>query len=194
MRNEELFKSLKALAEQARNLEIETGKAVANMDEQIESARRRKETQICGFIEQMREILSSVDWPSFNYVDVPCCGTDWDGKPGACGSYQRDISLAISPGSAHFGRYFLGCGSTDKVLTVNSSFDTFCRAECASLKKAKQLREDVIDRWTPETEKLVEQRILEAAKLYLEKRMKEDANNLRLTIEQYEKYFGKEDQ
>lgn len=182
--NEELLKSLEELAKQATELETETKTAVANLDGKVNMSRREKEVKICEFLDGMLKMLVAVDYPRNRSVTVLCCGTDWEGKPGACGSHCRDNGINISRRGIHFGRYFVGIGTVDEIIRYipaenrlgNGDFDEY--------------RNTIVDRWNADCEHRIEQAVAKAAKKHIEDRMKKATENLRAANERYENYFG----
>lgn len=182
--NEALLKSLQDLAKQAADLETETNAAVKFLDADVNESRREKEVKICEFLDGMLKMLVAVDYPRNKSVDVLCCGYNWEGKPGACGSHQRSNGVSISRRGIHFGRYFLGVDKIDEIIRYvvsenrlgNGYFDEY--------------RNEIIDRWNPDCERRIEQAVANAAKQHIEDRMKKATENLREANERYENYFG----
>ena len=185
--NEALLKKLKnleELAKQAADLETETATAVKFLDADVNESRREKEARICEFLDGMQKMLAAVDYPRNRSVTVLCCGEDWEGKPGACGSHCRSNGVSISRRVIHFGRYFVGVDAVDEILHYipaenrlgNGNYDEY--------------RNTIVDRWNADCERRIEQAVAKAAEKHIEDRMKKATENLRAANERYENYFG----
>lgn len=187
--NEALLKSLEELAKQATALETETKTAVANLDGKVNSSRREKEQKIGNFLNGMLTILATVDYPHTKRVDVLCCGDNWEGAPGACGSHRRNNGVSICRRKVHFGRYFSGSDEIDRVIYYNperNGIDPFC--DQSSM--AGRFRNEIVDRWNDDTERAIEKAVADAAKAYIAERTKKATENLRAANERYENYLG----
>lgn len=183
--NEALLKGLQALAKQAADLETETAAAVKFLDADVNESRREKEARICEFLGGMLQMLAAVDYPRNKSVTVLCCGTDWEGKPGACGSHCRDNGVNISRRGVHFGRYFLGARAIDACLRY------IPRENRLGDERRNEYRNNIVDRWDSDCERRIEQAVVNAAQQYTEERMQKATENLRAANERYENYFGK---
>lgn len=182
--NEALLKNLEELAKQATELETETKTAVANLDGKVNMSRREKEQKICEFLDGMLKMLATVDYPRNKSVTVLCCGTHWEGKPGACGSYQRNNGVNISRHGVYFGRYFVGVGTVDEIIRYNPAENRL------GTWNYDEYRNAIVDCWNADCEHSIEQAVAKAAKKYIEERTKKATENLRAANERYENYFG----
>lgn len=183
--NEALLKSLQDLAKQAADLETETAAAVKFLDADVNESRREKEVKICEFLDGMMKMLAAVDYPRNRSVTALCCGTHWEGKPGACGSHCRNNGVDISRRGVHFGRYFSGVGTVDDYLRYIPAENRLSDGY------SDEYRNNIVDRWNSDCERHIEQAVANAAKQYIEERMKKATENLRAANECYENYFGR---
>lgn len=191
MLNEKLLNDLEALAERADKLETETSAAISHMDNEVTGARRMKEMQICAFLSDMQKILTTVQYSQWKGVTVWCCGDDWEGVPGGCGSHHRYLGVWISRKEVWFGRYFSGIQTVDHLVKYDEEHERL-RPHDYEGEKAKEIREHVIDRWNHDAEREIERCVAAAAKAHVVERMKKATEDLHKANERYETYFGKD--
>ena len=186
MMNNELLEKITALSAEVTKLETEAKRTVNNVNEQIAKSRDEKEVKIVKFLHSLEETFKVGGFPrGGKEYECLCCGTHWEGKPHACGSHERSIGLSFRANYEgyiviQFGRYFLGNGSIDHILTVgtekliraNNLTDYGCRI-------SSELRENIIDRWTDETERMLADWMVNLVTEHLKERLGKAAQTLK---------------
>ena len=197
MINTELMEKLSAMSAEVEKLEGEAKRTTDNINKQIAESRSEKEIKIVEFLHTLGETFKVGKFPRGKEQFYLCCGTHWEGEPGACGSHGRSIAVtfwAESDGevSICFGRFFSGSCCVDHVLYVGT-----CRLEKSYTltsygdQIAKELRKNIIDRWTEETERGLSEWMIDVVKTNLRKRLSAATETLKKANDKHDEYFGK---
>lgn len=195
MINAELLEKLNAMSAEVTKLETEAKRTVNNVNEQIAKSRAEKEVKIVEFLHSLEETFKVGGFTRGKEYECLCCGTHWEGIPHACGSHERSIGLSFRANYEgyiviQFGRYFLGTGNIDHILTVgteklihaNNLTDYGCRI-------SKELRENIIDRWTAETERSLSDWMVKIVTENLKKRLGTATQTLKNANDKHDEYF-----
>lgn len=200
MINNELLKKLNAMSAEVEKLESEAKRTTDNINKQIAESRSEKEVKIVEFLHTLEETFKVGKFPIGKQYFYLCCGTHWEGEPGACGSHGRSIAVTFRADREGrvpicFGRYFsspsAGGGYVDNVLyagtrRLEKSY-TSSQYECEI---ARGLRENIIDRWTEETERGLSEWMIDIVKTNLKKRLSEATAELKKANDKHDEYFG----
>lgn len=197
MMNNELLEKITALSAEVTALETEAKRTVNNINAEITAARAEKEVKIVEFLHTLEETFKVGGFPRMRPYSEVCCGTHWEGKPNAQGSYGRSICVTFMMRGndvyISFGRWFDGCGSADYILEVGA--EKFVYSDCLTphgRMLAGTLRENVIDRWTVETERMLADWMVNLVTEHLKERLGKAAQTFKTANDKREEYFGKE--
>lgn len=196
MINAELMEKLSAMSSEVEKLEGEVKRTTDNINKQIAESRSEKEVKIVEFLHTLEETFKVGKFPREKEQFYLCCGTHWEGEPGACGSYGRSIAVKFwverdGKVSICFGRFFSGSHCVDHILYVGT-----CRLEKSytlssnGCQIARELRENIIDRWTEETERGLSEWMIDIVKTNLKKRLSEATAELKKANDKHDEYFG----
>lgn len=195
MINAELLEKLNAMSAEVTKLETEAKRTVNNVNEQIAKSRDEKEVKIVEFLHSLEETFKVGGFPRGKEYECLCCGTHWEGKPGACGSHGRSIGLSFRETYEgyiviQFGRYFLGNGNIDHILTVGTAklVHTNNLTDYGH-RISKELRENIIDRWTAETERSLSDWMVKIVTENLKKRLGTASQTLKDANDKHDEYF-----
>ncbi len=195
MINAELLEKLNAMSAEVTKLETEAKRTVDNVNEQIAKSRAEKEHKIVEFLHSLEETFKVGGFPRCEEHYYLCCGTHWEGKPGACGSHGRSIGVTFqlcNDGrvSVYFGRYFLGSDNVDYILYVGEKkLEKSYTLSSYGSNLANGLRENIIDRWTDETEKNLADWMVNIVKENLQKRISTATQTLKDANDKHDEYF-----
>ncbi len=193
---ERTIEELNKLAAQVDSLEIESSAAASDLEAEVKKVLDEKEIHIAQFLSQMADVVKAAKFPVFEGFTVLCCGTDWEGKPGACGSHQRDIGLCFRQTSntnivrVWFGRWFSGAVSIDEIMTLGDN-GKFCHAANVQATYLR-VRDAVLTRWNDETEQIIRKRVLSEVRKQLTKRIRYAVEELQAANQRYADFCEKE--
>ena len=198
MMNNELLEKITALSAEVTALESEAKRTSDTVNGEIAVARAEKEVKIVEFLHSLEETFKVGGFPRGKEYECLCCGTHWEGKPHACGSHERSIGLSFRATYEgyiviQFGRYFLGNGSIDHILTVGT--EKLIRANNLTdygFRISGELRENIIDRWTVETERMLADWMVNLVTEHLKVRLGKATQTIKGANDKREEYFGKE--
>lgn len=197
MMNNELLEKITALSAEVTALENEAKRTVNNVDAEISASRAEKEVKIVEFLHMLEESFKVGGFPHLKDYSEVCCGTHWEGKPNTQGSHGRLICVTFMMRGNNvrisFGRWFDGCGCSDRLLEVGAK--KFIYSDCLTshgTKLAGTLRENIIDRWTVETERMLADWMVNLVTEHLKERLGKATQTIKGANDKREEYFGKE--
>lgn len=195
MINAELMERLSAMSAEVEKLEGEAKRTTDNINKQIAESRSEKEVKIVEFLHTLDETFKVGKFPRGKEQFYLCCGTHWEGKPGACGSHGRSIGVTFraecdGKTSIYFGRYFSGSGGVDKILYVGTRRLEKSYTSSYGHQLAEELWENVVDRWTEETERVLSEWMIDIVKQNLNKRLSAATETLKKANDKHDEYFG----
>lgn len=193
----ELLEKITALSAEVTALESEAKRTVVNVDAEISESRAEKEVEIVEFLHSLEEAFKVGGFPHLKDYSEVCCGTHWEGTPNTQGSHGRLICVTFMMRGNNvrisFGRWFDGCQCSDRLLEVGAK--KFIYADCLTshgTKLAGTLRENIIDRWTVETERMLSDWMVNIVTENLKKRLGTATQTIKTANDKREEYFGKE--
>ena len=189
--NDNLIAELLAMAAKVDEFEIETKKAIGNMNKEVEMKRSEKEKHIVSFINRMANLFKACGCKHSDNFYVNLFIDDWDGEPGACGSHKRSLALKFDMltdklCSTNIGRLFIGSGDVDTIVFVGDKMEQPARGY-SSTAKYQSVRAAVID--TPELEERITKTVCALAKHKLKDRSQKCVDNLKAANAEYDKYL-----
>ena len=194
MMNAELLEKITALSAEVTALETEAKRTVNNVDEEISASRAEKEVEIVEFLHSLEETFKVGGFPHLKDYSELCCGTHWEGTPNTQGSHGRSICVTFMMRGDNvrisFGRWFDGCGAADRLVEVGTQ--RFVYADCLTShgrKLAETLRENIIDRWTVETERSLSDWMVNIVTEYLKERLGKATQTIKGANDKREEYF-----
>ena len=192
MINNELLEKLNAMSAEVEKLETEAKRTTDNINKQIAESRSEKEIKIVEFLHTLEETFKVGKFPIGKQYFYLCCGTHWEGKPNTQGSHGRSIGVAFSMDrdkvDIYFGRYFSGWGDVDHVLDVGKT--KIVGQSCYYTTLQTSLYENIIDRWTEETERGLSEWMIDIVKTSLNKRLSAATAELKKANDKHDEYFG----
>lgn len=197
MINTELLEKLNAMSAEVTKLETEAKRTVNNVDAEISASRAEKEVKIVEFLHKLEKTFQVGGFPHLKDYSEVCCGTHWEGTPNTQGSHGRSICVTFMMRGNNvrisFGRWFYGCGSADYILEVGEK-KLVCAENLTPHGRciAGTLRENIIDRWTVETERMLADWMVNLVTEHLKERLGKAAQTLKTANDKREEYFGKE--
>lgn len=194
MINAELLEKLNAMSAEVTKLETEAKRTVNNVNEQIAKSRAEKEVKIVEFLHNLEETFKVGGFPHLKDCSKTCCGTHWEGTPNTQGSHGRSICVTFMMRGNNvrisFGRWFDGCGRSDRILEVGAEKLVYC--DCLTphgRMVAGTLRENIIDRWTVETERSLSDWMVKIVTENLKKRLGTASQTLKDANDKHDEYF-----